>query len=297
MIPKSPWKPVDLMKKPEELKAHDVVKALQYRHRDDVCTTELGLGRWGRRRVDLWAMRRSHAHPGVFGYEIKVSRRDWERDEKFLEYAECCNELYVACPSSLIQPGEVPEDVGVVWVSGSGKCMCKKKAKFVDRDLTEAYRRVLMRYEDPIQRLFDDERRYEQYIAQKQVLSRLNPKLKRALENEMTAAQGKINELEQQQGRANHAVAVLQHLGVPEEVFSEENTNSYVRGFNSWDMRAVEKKLIASVMPELSELLEFLPVLRSMRRQLSDAPRLYEALSKADDAMDELQKKLKPKDN
>ena len=53
----------------------------------------------------------------VRGFEIKVSRSDFLKDEKWQEYAEFCSSLSIVCPKGLIEPEEIPKPFGLLYVS------------------------------------------------------------------------------------------------------------------------------------------------------------------------------------
>lgn len=104
------------------MRADEVLRGLSRIHTGDFWTTEVKDGptaarNGGAMRIDGVAISRSWAHPRFVGYEVKVSRSDWLRDDKWHAYTEFCHEFYIACPSGLIQPEEVPQDVGLAWVS------------------------------------------------------------------------------------------------------------------------------------------------------------------------------------
>jgi len=46
---------------------------------------------------DGLAITRSYAHPCITGYEIKVSRSDFQRDNKYHLYLQYCNKFYFVC--------------------------------------------------------------------------------------------------------------------------------------------------------------------------------------------------------
>ncbi len=87
--------------------------------RDDVFLTEVKNGKtWDNRellRMDAIAIRKSWVNPCVTGYEVKVSRNDFLRDDKWPGYLNYCNEFYFACPVDLIQPEELPPEVGLIY--------------------------------------------------------------------------------------------------------------------------------------------------------------------------------------
>jgi len=131
-----------------EMTAADVLTALLRKHGKDLTVTECKDGpSFGRDhvRMDLWAMRRSWAKPCITAYEIKVARGDFLRDDKWRAYLDCCNELYFACPWKLIAPEEVPEHVGLRWVSrGGSRVVTKKKAKWRECNPELVYKYILI---------------------------------------------------------------------------------------------------------------------------------------------------------
>lgn len=58
--------------------------------------------------LDGWAMKKSWASPVTIGYEIKVTRNDFLRDQKWMRYLEFCNEFYFVTHSNIISPNEIP---------------------------------------------------------------------------------------------------------------------------------------------------------------------------------------------
>lgn len=110
-------------------------KLLRERHKEDLYVEECKDGAtWNRAhyRLDGWAMAKSWSAPRMIGYEIKVSRGDFMRDDKWPNYLPLCNELYFVCPAKLIQPEEIPDKVGLIWAGG--RLITKRKAAY--REIT-----------------------------------------------------------------------------------------------------------------------------------------------------------------
>lgn len=128
----------------------DILKLLQSRHEKDVFVPECKNGPTqmvsDHSKVDAWAMAKSWAHPLVSGYEIKVSRGDFVRDEKWMAYLPMCNCLWFVCPDGLIDPSEVPEQCGLLTVAkNGGRLFTKKKAPYRDITVSESvFRYILM---------------------------------------------------------------------------------------------------------------------------------------------------------
>lgn len=107
--------------------ASSICELLRLRHANDVFLPECLTADGGSIRLDGWAMKKSWAHPVTTGYEIKVSRGDWLRDEKWHSYLEYCSDFYVVCPSGLIAPDEVAAPAGLMWVAKTGNMLITKR--------------------------------------------------------------------------------------------------------------------------------------------------------------------------
>jgi hypothetical protein len=130
--------------------AQEIVKLLAAKHSEDVFVTECKDGPTGEglRRLDAWAMRRSWSKPTTFGYEVKVSRGDFLRDEKWRDYLPLCSAFYFVCPCGLIDPKELPSEAGLLWVAKTGGRLWDKKRaplrKTSGDDLEPVFRYILM---------------------------------------------------------------------------------------------------------------------------------------------------------
>lgn len=132
-----------------KLTSYAVLSLLAAKHSKDVFVPECKSGptQWGNHdRLDAWVMPRSWAHPAVTGYEIKVSRSDFMRDEKWQNYLPMCNFLYFVAPKGLIDPGELPQEVGLMEVTTGGRRLITRR-KAVKRDVSipeDVWRYILM---------------------------------------------------------------------------------------------------------------------------------------------------------
>jgi hypothetical protein len=127
-----------------------MIKELLFaRHREDICVGECKTGAsWTGPRVgiiDFWAMKKSWQSPAIYGYEIKVSRNDFVRDDKWKQYMDYCNLFYFVAPQGIIEPGELPDGVGLVVTSiNCKKLYLKRKAAFRDVAIPESLWRYLL---------------------------------------------------------------------------------------------------------------------------------------------------------
>lgn len=130
--------------------AADLARLLRARHADDLYVGECKDGATQMRahhvRLDGWAMKRSWAHPKLIGYEIKVNRQDFLRDDKWRQYLPMCNELWFVAPPGLIDPGELSDGVGLL-VASANATMLYSKRKAVYREIeppVDVFRYILM---------------------------------------------------------------------------------------------------------------------------------------------------------
>lgn len=114
-----------------------ILTLLNQRHSGDVIVTECKNGEtWGARdllKLDAWVLCRSYSPLRTIGYEIKVSRRDFETDQKWTGYLDLCHEFYFVCPAGLIRTPDLPQRVGIIWAS-KDRLFTKRKAQRVEPD-------------------------------------------------------------------------------------------------------------------------------------------------------------------
>jgi hypothetical protein len=127
--------------------ARTVVDALEEKHQADVFIAECNLGSAAAacRRMDAWVLRKSWSPWTTIGYEVKVNRQDFLNDRKWIDYLPACHELWFACPARLIDPAELPPDVGLLWLASTGRRFVTKR-KAVRREPDPKRLAYLMSY-------------------------------------------------------------------------------------------------------------------------------------------------------
>lgn len=100
---------------------------LRKRHENDQIFFECLMGRGGSRRYDAWVLRSSWSPMTTIGYEVKTDRGDFMRDTKWPDYLPGCSEFWFVCHHGLIQPEEMSEGVGLLWMSKNGKRLYSKR--------------------------------------------------------------------------------------------------------------------------------------------------------------------------
>lgn len=103
---------------------HDPIPTLEQlleaRHRKDVFVAECNTGSsWGGcQRLDAWVLVKTWSPWTTIGYEIKRTRGDFVRDQKWQGYLPMCHLFYFLVPKGLVQPEELPADCGLLWAHG-----------------------------------------------------------------------------------------------------------------------------------------------------------------------------------
>jgi hypothetical protein len=122
----------------EGFTSNKIKVVLAEHHNKDVFVTECKNGStWFTHnllKLDAWVLKRTYSPPTTIGYEIKVDRQDFEQDQKWIDYLPYCHEFYFACPAGLVRSDELPPNVGLVWVSSTGKPHTKHKAEHHEPD-------------------------------------------------------------------------------------------------------------------------------------------------------------------
>ena len=115
-----------------------IMSLLEDRHNKDAFVSECKNGEtWGARdllKMDAWVLRRSYSPLTTIGYEVKCSRQDFEQDQKWTGYLDLCHLFYFVCPAGLIRATDLPQSIGIIWVSSSHKLRVKRKAERSDPD-------------------------------------------------------------------------------------------------------------------------------------------------------------------
>ena len=79
------------------------------------------------RILDALAIKKSWVNKCFTGYEIKVSRSDFKADNKMYTYLPLVHQLYLVCPKGLIQPEELPIEIGLIWYNPEKQTLVYKK--------------------------------------------------------------------------------------------------------------------------------------------------------------------------
>ncbi len=112
--------------------ADTIQKMLAQRHADAVFVPECKDGPTqtrSHRRLDAWVLLKTWSPITTIGYEIKVDKADWRRDEKIHDYMPLCHLLYVVAPKGIVPADELPAGVGLMEpVGDAGRLQVRRKA-------------------------------------------------------------------------------------------------------------------------------------------------------------------------
>lgn len=156
-----------------KIDAHHIVRLLAAKHAEDVFIPECKDGPSAGTthfRLDWWAMQKSWSRPTTYGYEVKVSRNDFVRDDKWQNYLELCSDFYFVCPDGLIKPEEVPGAAGLLWVAKTGtRLWLKKKAQRREVQIPETmWRYIVMRLDTENSPALNRESFWRDWLAAKE---------------------------------------------------------------------------------------------------------------------------------
>jgi hypothetical protein len=82
---------------------------------------------WGDLRID--AIMIDTKHRWVRGFEIKINKQDFIKDNKWVEYSKFCSSLCVVCPEGVIQPEDIEKPFGLIWITKQSYNRIKYKKK------------------------------------------------------------------------------------------------------------------------------------------------------------------------
>jgi hypothetical protein len=84
-------------------------------------------------KFDFLAIKKTWAPVTIEIVEVKVSRGDFLRDDKWPKYLPSCNKFSWACPRELIHPKEIDPKAGLIWYNEeAGSIRTVKKAVYRD---------------------------------------------------------------------------------------------------------------------------------------------------------------------
>lgn len=227
-------------------------------------------------RMDAWVMKRSWSHPLTIGYEIKASRPDFLRDDKWQAYLPCCNEFYFVCPSGVMTVDELPPEIGLIHTAATGtRLFIKRKARYRQVEIPEdVWRYILMcravinRYAWEVVTKKDTRESWRAWLAQRSEDRDLGQCVSKAVEQTIS---DRIEKVQQENGRLQSQMQqygrirdLLRGIGVDEDHPGEWMVQDRIEELKS----AVPKKLLRT----LERSIEVMNSFREELEKLKQAP-------------------------
>lgn len=127
----------------------EIIKALFacHRERGDLFFAHVKTGAsWVRKGhlhiLDGLGVKVSWSNPVFHGYEIKISRGDFKRDNKYPEYLPYCTAFSFVCPDKMVLKDEIPDGIGLIYYRADGSLRTVRKAVETQPD-TELFNSML----------------------------------------------------------------------------------------------------------------------------------------------------------
>jgi len=211
----------------------DIKKILEKKHKDDffLCEVKTTATVRGLGIVDAFAMKKSWAHPCITIYEIKITRNDFIRDQKWMKYLPFCNEFYFISPKDLIKESEIPKDAGLYYVSKARVKVVKKapyRSEPIDNDI---FRYVLMNRIDEDRYPFHRDKAHylQDFIDHKITFHQLGEKVSWEIARQLRDKEREVDRFKEKAKKFDKIVEVLKKYNI-NEYFPEEKINQILSG-------------------------------------------------------------------
>lgn len=215
--------------------AKTILSALASRHTHDLFIPECkdGPSCRGMVRLDAWAMKKSWADPTVFGYEIKMTSADFAKDQKWHQYLPLCNQLFFVCPYGLLQPEEMPGEVGLLWLTKTGSRLYqKRKAAHRKVDVPESLFRYILMWrasvKDEHKDDVSDQAYWENWLRNKVWKKELGTMVSKRIREYVWDVERENKRLKEMMGAYEEVRAILKRLGIDSD--------------DTWVIRSVETR-------------------------------------------------------
>jgi hypothetical protein len=185
--------------------------------KDYICIPQCKTGStWHSRykTLDMWAMAKSFENMHAIGFEIKVDRNDFLKDEKWHAYLEYCNRFYFVCPKGLIDPNELPIDAGLLEASKNARLLYERK-KSPERELKipdSLYQYVIMNRNDYMTRGRIEY--YEAYVKDRRNGSFVGFQIKEIIQKKMQDVRDDNRMLRNENYSLKHIKDFLDSIGI-----------------------------------------------------------------------------------
>ena len=225
-------------------------EAVMSKHSNDLVVGECKDGpTWGgsHLRLDYWVLRRSWSKPAMIGYEVKSSRADFLKDQKWQSYLPLCNELWFIADPRHILPGELPDAVGHLRLAGSRLITVRRAAWREIEPPTTLMTYILMcrtsiKGEHIEKR--DDTERWREWLAEKEEKRKLGYNVSKALrekyEREVEQVRRDNDDLRSRIDSADKLAAALLAKGIDWRTWTTANEVEERLSMPKWDRHTIE---------------------------------------------------------
>lgn len=240
-----------------KVRADQIKLALSKRHTDDLFLTEVKTGStWNNSELlkfDALAMKKSWANPCLMGYEVKVSRSDFMKDQKWPGYMAYCNRFSFVCPKGLIAKDELPHEVGLIYYyPDTGALRTERAAKHRIIEIPpDIYKYMLMsRTESDSHPFFSSRREMLQaYVSDKSDRARLGKEVGSKLVVEIRELRKQVKDVDWEKARLQRDSDLLQHV---RELLADYGIR--LGAWNKWEDE-LRQRLSTGVNPQVMTVL------------------------------------------
>lgn len=204
-----------------------IERLLAEKHAEDLLIPQCKTGptNEGVLQLDYWAMKKSWSRPNSIGYEVKISRSDFLRDQKWMKYLPYCNEFYWVAPKGIIQLNEVTPECGYIELTtGGARLLTKKKAQWRDVSIPEDFYRYILMARTKITSTYGyrpDEDKFEFWRmwlenkdASLDIGHKVSKKIRRMIKEKIMEVETKQKLLEKQNADLNSIKELCEKMGV-----------------------------------------------------------------------------------
>lgn len=245
----------------EKVRADIILRQLEKRHTGgklkDAFFTEVKNGSsWytdNLLKLDAVAFKKSWKNPCITGYEVKVDRQDFLRDDKWAGYLKYCHRFYFACPAGLIAPEELPDEVGLIYYNPEKDCIrTKRRAAFrvIEMPWEMLYYLIIARLDSDKHPFFSSQRDYlEAWVKDKAERRNLAYQVKTKLVKQLDQAQKEADRLKDKVERMKDDLEQFERV---KKILKKHGVNTF-----HWHLEeSLEKALSNGLPPNMTECLE-----------------------------------------
>jgi hypothetical protein len=233
----------------EKISSNQIEHQLEVKHRQDCFFSQVKNGpSWTSNSLlilDAIAIKKSWAKPRITGYEIKVDRGDFVRDEKWVHYLQYCHKFYFVCPKDLIRPDELPPEVGLMYCNPENLALSTKRVapmRTVELSTKMFYYIVMSKLESDRHPFFSSRREFfEAMIRDKTERKELSYRVKRKIADYILELRQRAETAEREAKQFERRANETDYL---EEMIRKAGIN-----INRWNLQDDLEKAIKSGMP------------------------------------------------